>query len=107
MAIETGITPEKLAGRLNKKADDPEVARVLTVALETLEDALTDAFRVMPASVIDDCIIRLGRAIWDSTSRGRDGAVQASQVGTEGPVRAPRDPLTTIRPILSRYVNSR
>lgn len=104
MALVTTIDAAILARRLNKKPDDPEVARCLEVAIAVLEDYLEDAIRPVPPAVVDDCVVRVGRAVFDSTARGGGGAAQQTQVGTGDFVRGPRDPLTPVYPMLARYV---
>ncbi len=103
MALETTVTAAVLAARLNKKADDPEVARCLATAVGLLEDATATAFRPIPVGVMDSLVIRVARSEWDG-SRQQHGGAQAGQVQGETVVRQPRDPLAVAMPILSRYV---
>lgn len=98
--METTITAAILAARLNKKPDDPEVERCLEVAIAAVESLVECAFRTVPQALIDDSVVRAGRAVFESTGRGGGGVPQGTQVGTEGGVRGPRDPLANVRPLL-------
>jgi hypothetical protein len=98
--VDTTITAAILAGRLNKKPDDPEVARCLAVAVAVVDCIVESAYRPVPQEIYDDCVVRAGRAVFDSTGRGAGGVPQGTQVGTEGGVRPPRDPKVAVRSLL-------
>lgn len=94
------IDAEQLAAYI---ATSDDVERVLDVAVSLVDDALEDAFRPVPESIYDQLVLEVGRNVYD---RENQPAGNAQFATTEGPtpVRAPRDPLATVRPILSRYV---
>lgn len=99
----TTWTPATLAPRLGAKPDDPEVARVLGVAVEVLTEAAVVTFRTIPASVADEMTYRVARGLWENR-RQQHGGGQLTQVPGEGAVRPPRDPLAPVTPLLARYV---
>lgn len=92
-----------LAARYSKQAEDPDIVRVHGEALGLLTDATTSAFREIPAEVCDDLFLRVARACWDGVKQ-MNGQASGTQVEGQAPVRAPRDPLREVEPILSRYV---
>ena len=69
-----------------------------------IADALSRAFRVCPEGVRDSLVLEVSKA-WFDRSQTMAGASQFADFSTGRPVMAPRDPLTTVWPILHRYVS--
>lgn len=100
MSLDTTVTPAKLA-RVGVK--EPDQASTHATALALLTDALRDAIRPMPTTLVDECMYRVARALKDSAATS--GGTQQVQVGDGGVVpRAPRDPLASSATLISRYV---
>jgi len=105
---ETSWTAETLAPRLggargSSAADTlAEVERLLTVAVELLEDACVVTFRTIPQHTADEMVLKTVRALWDS--RKTASGQQFTEQGAEAGPRAPRDPLAPSEALLARYV---
>lgn len=98
------VTKDSLATRLGKTGenDAAEVERCFDLAEAELLDAVRNAWREVPTEQADECVLRIGQALWDmrKTSNGQ------GQVTVDGQpsLRTPADPLTTSRPIIRKYV---
>lgn len=79
-----------------------EVQRHLDTAVELLTDACLVTIRTIPASVADELVIRVVRALWDG--RKTASGQQFTENGGPAAPRAPRDPLASSEAILARYV---
>lgn len=101
--FETTVTVAQLAARFKKTAEDPDIIRVHGEALELLTDATVSAFRTIGPETCDDLFLRVARACWDGVKQ-MNGQASGTQVEGQAPVRAPRDPLREVEPILSRYI---
>lgn len=98
------VTKDDLGKLLGKTgpADAVEVERAYTEAVVLVIDAFRSAWREVPGAVADDCVLRVGRSVWDTRKTASGGG----QVSTDGPPvpRAPRDPLATSQVLIDRYV---
>lgn len=103
MTFTTSINVAALAARYSKPADNADIVRVHAEALQLLTDATASAFRTIPAQVCDDLFLRVARGCWDGVKQ-MNGQASGTQVEGQAPVRAPRDPLREVEPLLSRYV---
>lgn len=86
-----------------KESEAAEVAEDLAVAETLLGDVLADAWRPVPDEIRDRLVLEVGHEL----VKRRDsptGASQYADFSTGQPVAAPRDPLTTVWPIIRRYV---
>ena len=108
LELETSWTRESLApllgaGRGSAAGDAlEEVDRHLTTALDLLAPVLEEAFRPVPASVVDEMVLRTVRALWDG--RKTASGQQFTENGAPAAPRAPRDPLAACEALLARYV---
>lgn len=100
------LTIEALAAHLGMSGEGHavEVERVYQVAVDTLNAALVGAWRPLPQSIADDCLIRVAQALRDAARRSSRAGKQLAAIdrGTAGP--QPLDPLDPVRSILSHYV---
>lgn len=99
------VTVESLAQRCGAALPNKtsEVTHALSVATTLLTEALVGAFREMPEPVRDECILSIGYAVYDR-AKSSDGARSGTTMEGQVPVRAPRDPLASVRSILVNYV---
>ena len=97
------VTVEKLAVRCGVKpasADYPEVEDTLAGATALLAEALLRARKPMPQELANVCVLRIGRALWDT--RRQQGP--SAGIGQAGGIPPARDPLASSWPILGHYV---
>lgn len=99
----TTVTAEVLEAAW-KRPGDPAVASALAAAIGHLESATTGAFREIPQGVMDDMVTRVARAVFDQGRQQSAGSPSTTQVQGQVAVRAPRDPLNVVTPILANYV---
>lgn len=103
MTFTPTVNAESLAGRLKRPADDPRVEEAFNTAVALLTDATTDTYREIPENVANTLVLQVARAVWDQGKTASYGGSQTTQVTGETAVRAPRDPLAVVAPILARY----
>lgn len=105
--LTTTVTAETVAQRAGLRRDGQpdlvEAGRVLALALVELGEALEGAWRPMPAEVVDECVLRMAVDAARAARTGGTGG-QTTQLEDGTQVRAPRDPLASVRPRLARYV---
>lgn len=104
MPLAHTVTKDAVAKRAGLRGDtaDAEATRCLELAAVELEEALEGAFRQPPAEVVDEMVLSVAV---DLTRAGKTSTAgqQATQVEGGTVVRAPRDPLASVRPRLARY----
>lgn len=102
----TTVDAARLAVRVGAKGADQlaDVETTLAATVALLNDTLARAFREVPVDLLDDWVLRVGRAKWDSRKVQHGAGGQLATVGGEQGVRPPRDPLAVIAPELGRYV---
>lgn len=102
MTVSDEQLAERLGVNLAKEGVALEVARVRAVSTTLLTSALAQAFREVPEDIHDECLLSVAKAVHDRkrTTNGVAGTTMDGAV----PVRSPRDPLASIRPILAGYV---
>lgn len=103
MAFAHTVTVESLADRVKRPASDPRVEDALNTAVALLTDATTDTYREIPEDVANNLVVQVARAVWDQGKTASSGGAQATQITGETAVRAPRDPLAVVAPVLGRY----
>lgn len=105
MALALSVTSGDLGKRIGKSApaDSAMVARLFEEASTLLEEELVTAWRPMPPEVQDDCVLRIGQALWDASKTSSGAGPQTSADGPALP-RSPRDPLASSRTLIGRYV---
>ncbi len=100
--MTTTVTAEEAAERIGTK-DVAAVARILPRAVALVDDALTGAFRECPDLVREEMVLSVAYALWDR-KKSSHGIAQSTVMEGGTPVRSPRDPLASIRSMLSEYV---
>lgn len=95
------VTKAQLADRIGTSVD--KVDHAFDLAVEKLDEALEDAFRPMPDHTYAECVLSIGYAVWDR-KKSSAGSKQTTTMEGQIAVRAPRDPLASIRPLLANYV---
>lgn len=89
---------------VNHDQEDVRLQSMWVSAVSMVDLAVSGAWRPVPEEVLNLMYLEVGAQLYER----RNAPVTNSQfVGYEGnpvPVRMPRDPLTTIRPILNKYV---
>jgi len=95
------VTKAMLATRIGTSVD--KVDHAFDLAVEKVDEALEGAFRRMPDHTYAECVLSVGYAVWDR-SKSSAGSKQTTVMEGQIPVRAPRDPLASIRPLLVNYV---
>lgn len=98
----TGITAEQLRASLNLKSD-ADAAGILAVADDECRRAFSAAFRAIPQTTWDNCILRVAGAIVGAKRRPAGGAGQLTTAEQPEPVHAPRDYTAPIRAIVANY----
>lgn len=98
------VTAEQLQERLNLKTAD-EAARVLDVALTTLQRATEAVWRPVTVATWDDWIIRVAGAVVGAKRRPSGGAGQLTTTDQGQVVAPPRDYLAPVRDELAQYVD--
>lgn len=103
-AIVTTVTAETVATRAGLRGEGAvvEAGRLLELAVVELGEALEGAFRQPPAVVVDEMVLRVAVDAARATRTAGAGAQTTVEDGQQ--VRAPRDPLASVRPRLARYV---
>src|SRR5574338_1198694 len=87
-------------------SDDQEDARLQSMwaaATSMVDSAVLNAWRAVPQEVLDLMYLEVGAQLYE---RRNTPTTNSQFIGYEGnpvPVRQPRDPMATIRPILARY----
>lgn len=102
MTFTTTLTADQVATKL-RISDQAEAKRVYDTALGHLTEACVVTFRNIPEPVADDMLLRVAQAVNDGT-RAPHGAAQLANMEAGQAVRAPRDPLAPVRPVLALYV---
>lgn len=69
-----------------------------------LETATARAFRPVPDGLLDRMTLEVGAELYNRKSAPSGGSNYQTYEGGTFPVRAPRDPLTQVRPLLAIYV---
>lgn len=104
MALAHTVTPEAVAKRAGLRGDGAtaEAERVLALAEAELEEALEEAFRQPLVVKLDEMVLRVASdfARAGKTSSGQQG----NQVEGSDARPVPRDPLSSVRAMLARYV---
>lgn len=95
------VTVAELGVRIGKPAVD--VQSSFALAVERVDTALESAFRPMPDATYKECVLSVGYAAWDR-KKSSAGSKQTTVMEGQQIVRAPADPLASIRPILALYV---
>lgn len=103
MPLATTVTSATLATRIGVN-DSDQVQRALDTALELLDTALESAFRPVPQSTLDECVLSVGQAVWDRRKTGNSSGGQLTTVEGQAAARTPRDPLASVRHLLALYV---
>lgn len=98
----TTVTAASLAAAW--KRPEAEALAALQAAIGHLEGATVGAFRPIPQGVMDDMVRRVARAVFDQGRQQSAGSPNTTQVQGQTAVRAPRDPLNVVAPILANYV---
>lgn len=83
---------------------DAGIDRDLASAKQVLDDALSAAFRPVPDDTYDWLLLEVGQAMYERRHSTSSGATQYGTLEGAVPVRAARDPLSSVRPTLARYV---
>lgn len=97
------VTAANLADRVGT-TDAAKVEDDLTRAQGFYADAVAGAFRPIPEHVADECVLSIGQALYERRRKSSSGAGLPTTMDGAIPVRAPRDPLASVRPILANYV---
>lgn len=102
----TAVTSADLLKRVGKtetSSDADVVEALFDEAVVLLDEELATAWREMPLEVHNECVLRIGQALWDARKTS-NGAGQ--QTSADAPVlpRSPRDPLASSRALIGRYV---
>lgn len=105
MAVDSAALVLRIAGKTTgHNLDLVKVEAALTTAQALVSDVVADAWRPVPEAVLDECVLSAGHACYDRT-KSSHGTQQFTVVEGEVPVRTPRDPLTSVYPLLiPRYV---
>lgn len=96
------VTNAQVAERIGVK-DEAKVEDVRVRAEAMVTDALTGAFRQPADGVRDEMVLSVAFALWDR-KKSSHGIAQSTVMEGATPVRAPRDPLASIRSMLADYV---
>lgn len=96
------IDAAALGSRLNIR-EPSEAERIHAEATDLLNEALVDAWRTVPESVADECLLRVGNALKNAVRTQAAGG-QMVKVEDGATVAAPRDPLASVESILRKYV---
>lgn len=104
MALTPATTVTAAALAAVWKRPEAEAQAALDAAQGHLEAALVGRFREVPQGVMDDMVRRVARAVFDQGRQQSAGSPNTTQMQGEVAVRAPRDPLNVVAPILANYV---
>lgn len=89
-----------LQGSSGASADD-----LLETAEDLLADAFADAFREVPDSIANDCVVRVARSLREGQKSANAGQLAKTSNGDRvASARAHADPLESVRHVLARYV---
>lgn len=97
------VTASQVAARIGLKDDDPRAVALLPRADALVTDALSGRFRDPSEGVRDEMVLSVAFALHDRT-KSSHGIAQSTVMEGATPVRAPRDPLASIRTLLAEYV---
>lgn len=98
----TTVDDAAMAKRLGT-SDTAEAAAMLEVAVALLTDYTAGAWKPIPPKLLDEAVLRVGRALWDGRKVPGNGAQYATAAGEAAPP-PPADPLRPAYPMLQRYV---
>lgn len=85
--------------------DDNEIIeQCFDDAVTLLGTATSSAFRPIPAGVMDRMILEVGHELYNRKNTPSGSSMFTGYDGGAVPVRAPRDPLSQVRPIIAMYV---
>lgn len=104
MALTPATTVTAAALAAVWKRPEAEAQAALDAAVGHLEGATLGAFRAIPQGVMDDMVRRVARAVFDQGRQQSAGSPNTTQMQGEVAVRAPRDPINVVAPILANYV---
>ena len=107
-APETTASAETLAlylGVVGRADVAPLVESAWLEAVELIDGVLADAaWRPVPTVIRDRAVLEVGANLYRRRDEQSGNASQLSDMDGAAPARAPRDPLGTVRALLSRYV---
>ena len=95
------VSVADFAAFLNASAAEPTLPTVLAEAQRLVADHLGPAAVTVPGVVLDLAVKQLGSELFARRNAGPGGVAQWGPDGQ--PVRLARDPLASVRPLLSPY----
>lgn len=84
--------------------DDNFIEGCFDHAVILVTQATADAFRPIPQGIMDEMVLEVGNELYNRKNAPSGQSMYATFDGGSMPVRAPRDPLTMVRPIIAMYV---
>lgn len=84
--------------------DTPMVEAALAAATVIVDDVFEQAYREVPEVVRDRVVTEVGAEMYRRKDSPSGSSQYAQYDGGAAPVRAPRDPLTAVWPIIRPYV---
>lgn len=84
--------------------DDSFITDCFIDAQLLISDVIADAFRPVPEGILKRMVLEVGQELYNRKNAPSGSSMFASYDGGAQPVRAPRDPLNMIRPMLAMYV---
>lgn len=100
------ITAAALAEALAVKGlSEAEQADLHAEALDHLEQAFEDAWRAVPESVANSCVVKVARSLREGRKAANAGQLATTANGDRvASARAHADPLESVRHIIARHV---
>ena len=89
---------------VNDDSEDQRVQMIFNSATALVDSALSGAFRAVPEDVKSLMYLEVGSTLWDRRNSPNTSSQYAIFEGGALPVKGPRDPLATVRPVIARYV---
>ena len=84
--------------------EDSYIQSCYDEAVVLVDDALTNAFRLVPEVIRNRWYLEVGNHLYNRKNSLSGTSQFATFEGGATPVRSPRDPLAEIRPMIRRYV---
>lgn len=84
--------------------EDMRLEAMWNSAKSMIDLAIEGAYRPVPQDVIDLMYLEVGSSLYDRRNAPNTSSQFLGYEGTPVAVKAPRDPLATVRPIIARYV---
>ncbi len=97
------VTAEQVRARVKAKEVTAAVSDAHETAVAMVEQTLEDAYRPVLGRDYVEAVLRVAYGLYDG-AKSADGVRQQTGMDGTTPIRAPRDPMSSARPIFDRYV---